>query len=59
MKDKYIPDLIMSAIWKNHNNDSKNFIRKDVTYCISSEENAMLISLQELRDTLEDIFSED
>lgn len=59
MKDKYIPDLIMSVIWKNHNNDSKNFIRKDVTYCISSEEDAMLISLQELRDTLEDIFGEE
>lgn len=59
MKDKYIPDLIMSVIWKNHNNDSKNFIRKDVAYCISSEEDAMLISLQELRDTLEDIFGEE
>lgn len=59
MKDKYIPDLIMSVIWKNHYNDSKNFIRKDATYCISSEEDATLISLQELRDTLDDIFGEE
>lgn len=59
MKDKYIPDLIMSVIWKNHNNDSKNFIRKDNINYISSEEDAILISLQELRDTLEDIFGEE
>lgn len=59
MKDKYIPDFIMSVIWKNHNNDSKNFIRKDNINYISSEEDAMLISLQELRDTLEDIFGEE
>jgi predicted transcriptional regulator len=59
MKDKYIPDLIMSVIWKNHGNDSKNFIRKGNDDYISSEEDAMLISLQELRDTLEDIFGEE
>lgn len=28
MKDKYIPELIMSVIWKNHDNDSRNFIKK-------------------------------
>lgn len=59
MKDKYIPDLIMSVIWKNHGNDGKNFIRKDDINYISSEEDSRLISLQELRDTLEDIFGEE
>lgn len=59
MKNKYIPDLIMSVIWKNHGNDPKNFIRKDNINYISSEEDAILISLQELRDTLEDIFGEE
>lgn len=59
MKDKYIPDLIMSVIYKNHGNDSKGFIRKDDINYISSEEDALLISMQELRDTLEDIFGEE
>jgi hypothetical protein len=59
MKDKYIPDLIMSVIWKNHGNDSKNFIIKDDINYISSEEDSRLISLRELRDTLEDIFGEE
>lgn len=59
MKDKYIPDLIISVIYKNHNNDSKNFIRKNDINYISSEEDALLISIQELRDTLEDIFGEE
>ena len=36
MKDKYIPDLIMSVIYKNHNNNPKNFIRKDDINYISS-----------------------
>ena len=59
MKDKYIPDFIMSVIYKNHDNDRRLFIRKDDINYISSEEDAMLISLQELRDTLEDIFGEE
>ena len=59
MKDKYIPDLIMSVIWKNHDNNSKNFISKDnIDYATTAEDN-MLISMQELRDTLEDIFGEE
>lgn len=59
MKDKYIPDLIMSVIYKNHGNDSKNFLRRDDINYISSEEDAIHISLQELRDMLEDIFGEE
>ena len=59
MKDKYIPELIMAVIWKNHDNDSKNFIRKDDINYISSVDDGLLISLQELRDTLEDIFGEE
>lgn len=59
MKDKYIPDLIMSVIWKNHNNDSKTFIRNDNINYTSSIDDTLLISLQELRDTLEDIFGEE
>lgn len=56
MKDKYIPDLIMAVIYKNHDNNIDNFISKDnVDYASTAEDN-MLISLQELRDTLEDIF---
>lgn len=59
MKDKYIPDLIMSVIWKNHGNDSKIFIRNDNINYTSSVDDTLLISLQELRDTLEDIFGEE
>lgn len=59
MKDKYIPDLIMSVIWKNHDNDNKNFISKDNIDYASTMEDTLLISLQELRDTLEDIFGEE
>lgn len=59
MKDKYIPDLIMSVIWKNHGNDSKNFIRNDNINYTSSVDDTLLISLQELKDTLEDIFGEE
>lgn len=60
MKSKYIPDLVMSVIWKNHDNDSRNFIKKDdINYRDSSVDDTLLISLQELRDTLEDIFGEE
>lgn len=59
MKDKYIPDLIISVIWKNHGNDCKNFIRKDNINYASSFDDTILISLQELKDTLEDIFGEE
>lgn len=59
MKDKYIPDLIMSVIWKNHDNNSKNFITKDNIDYGSTPEDYICISLQELRDTLEDIFGEE
>lgn len=59
MKDKYIPDLIMAVIWKNHDNDNKNFISKDNIDYVSTMEDTLLISLQELRDTLEDIFGEE
>jgi hypothetical protein len=59
MKDKYIPDLIMSVIWKNHGNDNKNFISKDNIDYASTMEDTLLISLQELRETLEDIFGEE
>ena len=56
MKDKYIPDLIMAVIYKNHDNNIDNFISRDnIDYASMAEDN-MLISLQELRDTLEDIF---
>ena len=59
MKDKYIPDLIMSVIWKNHGNDNKNFISNyNIDYASTSEE-CICISLQELRDTLGDIFGEE
>lgn len=59
MKDKYIPDLIMSVIWKNHDNDNHKFISKDNIDYASTMEDTLLISLQELRDTLEDIFGEE
>lgn len=59
MKDKYIPDLIMSVIYKNHDNNIKNFISKDNIDYASTPEDVYLISLQELRDTLEDIFGEE
>lgn len=59
MKDKYIPDLIMSVIWKNHGNDNHNFMTKDNIDYASTMEDTLLISLQELRDTLEDIFGEE
>lgn len=59
MKDKYIPDLVMSVIWKNHDNTSSKFITKDNIDYASSLEDTLLISLQELKDTLEDIFGEE
>lgn len=59
MKDKYIPELIMSVIWKNHDNSSHNFISKDNIDYASSVDDNLLISLQELRVTLEDIFGEE
>ena len=59
MKDKYIPDLIMSVIWRKHDNDPKNFISKDNIDYASTAEDILLISLQELRDMLEDIFGEE
>lgn len=59
MKDKYIPDFIMAVIWKNHGNDSKNFNRKDNINYASSLDDTLLISLQELKDTLEEIFGEE
>lgn len=59
MKDKYIPDLIMSVIYKNHGNNNKNFISKDNIDYATTPEDIMLISMQELRDTLEDIFGEE
>lgn len=58
MKDKYIPDLIMAVIYKNHDNNSDNFISRDNIDYASTAEDVCLISLQELRDTLEDIFGE-
>lgn len=59
MKDKYIPDLIMAVIYKNHDNNIDNFISKDNVDYVTMAEDNMLISLQELRDTLEDIFREE
>lgn len=59
MKEKYIPDFIMAVIWKNHDNNSKNFIRKDNNNYASSLDDTLLISLQELKDTLNDIFGEE
>lgn len=59
MKDKYIPELIMSVIWKNHDNDNKKFMSKDNIDYTSTMEDTLLISLQELRETLEDIFGEE
>lgn len=58
MKSKYIPDLVMSVIYKNHGvvGGKPNFITKDNTDYISCNEDAYLISLTELRETLEDIF---
>lgn len=59
MKDKYIPDLIMAVIYKNHDNNSDNFISRDNIDYASTAEDVCLISLQELRTTLEDIFGEE
>lgn len=59
MKDKYIPDLIMAVIYKNHDNNSDNFISRDNIDYASTAEDVCLISLQELRATLEDIFGEE
>ena len=58
MKDKYIPDLIMAVIYKNHDNNIDNFISKDNIDYATMAEDTILISLQELKDTLEDIFGE-
>lgn len=59
MRDKYIPDFILAVIWKNHDNNSHNFISKDNIDYASTMDDTLLISLQELRDTLEDIFGEE
>ena len=59
MKDKYIPELIMSVIYKNHDNNIKNFISNYNIDYASTSEDCICISLQELRDTLEDIFGEE
>lgn len=60
MKSKYIPDLVMSVIYKNHSKigGKPNFITKDNIDYISCDEDAYLISLSELRETLEDIFDD-
>ena len=60
MKDKYIADLVMAVIYKNHDKigGKPNFIIKDNIDYISCDEDAYLISLSELRETLEDIFGE-
>ena len=59
MKDKYIPDLIMAVIYKNHDNNIDNFISKDNIDYASTDEDTLLISLQEHRETLNDIFGEE
>lgn len=63
MKDKYIPDLIMSVLISKDNDKILNSpILKVEAYGYSSEnlyESSRAIRLSDLRETLEDIFGEE
>lgn len=63
MKDKYIPDLIMSILDKKHS-EMQKFINTPFTPFNNGEYDATVegctaVQLSFLRDTLEDIFGEE